>query len=78
MKFSSLGIPQNLDVSESVLKHKNMEKNLRSIKAQQETVDALIGNKHYPAIRRLWTHSNWLWKLSQSTLFGRLGQQERE
>ena len=28
-------------------------KNLGSIKGRQETVDALIGNKHYPTIARL-------------------------
>ena len=39
--FSSLGILQNLDVSESALKHKYIEKNLGSIRGQQTTVDAL-------------------------------------
>ena len=61
-----------------VLKHKHMEKNLGSINGRQETVDALIGNEHYPTIRPLWTHSDWLRKLSQRTLFVRLGLQERE
>ena len=82
-KFSSLGILQNLDVSESALKHKHMEKNLGSIRGRQATVDALIANKHYPTIRRLRTHSDWLRKLSQRTLFGyqnyqMLGLHERE
>ena len=40
-----LGIQQNLDVSESALKHKHMEKNIGSIKGRQQTVDALIGNE---------------------------------
>ena len=62
--FSSLGILQNLNVSESALKHKDMEKNLGS-RGQQATVDALIGNEHYPMIRRLQTHSDWLRKLSE-------------
>ena len=69
-KFSSLGILQNLDVSESALKHKHMEKKLGSILGRQATVDALIGNEHYPTIRRLRTHSDWLRKLSQRTLIG--------
>ena len=34
------------------------------------TDDALIGNEHYPMIRRLGMHSDWLQKLSQPTLFG--------
>ena len=68
--FSSLGILQNLDVSESTLKHKYMEKNLGSIRGRQATVDAPIGNEHYPTIRRLRTHSDWLRKLSQRTLIG--------
>ena len=63
--FSSLGIHQNLDVSEFALKHKHMEKNLRSIRGRQATVNALIGNKHYPTIRCLWTHSGWVQKLSE-------------
>ena len=53
-----MGILQKLDVSESALKHKHMEKNLGSIR-----VDAQIGNKHYPMIRRLRTHFDWLRKL---------------
>ena len=68
--FSSLGELQNLDVSKSPLKHKHMEKNLGSTRARQATVDALIGNKHYPTIRRLRTHSDWVRKRSQRTLIG--------
>ena len=48
-----LGMLQNIDASESTLKHKQMGKSLGSIKGRQGTVDALIGNKHYPTIRRL-------------------------
>ena len=44
---------QNLDVLESALKHKQKEKSLGSIRGRQATVDALIGNEHYPTIRRL-------------------------
>ena len=62
------GILQNLDVSESALKHKHMEKNLGSIEGRQATVDVLI--------RRLRTHSDWLWKLSQRTLIGRKNYQK--
>ena len=43
---------QNIDVSESALKHKQMGKRLGSIRGRQATVDALIGNGHYPTIRR--------------------------
>ena len=44
---------QNLDVSESVLKHKQMGKKFGSIRGRQATVNALIGNEHYPTMRRL-------------------------
>ena len=44
---------QNIDVSESALKHKQMGKSLGPIRGRQVTVDALIGNEHYPTIRRL-------------------------
>ena len=44
----------NLDVSKSVLKHKQMEKKFGSIRGRQATVNALIGNEHYPTMRRLW------------------------
>ena len=44
---------QNIHVSESALKHKQMGKSLGSIRGRQATVDALIGNEHYPTIRRL-------------------------
>ena len=40
-KFSSLG---NLNVSESALKHKHMEKKLGSVRGRQATIDALIDN----------------------------------
>ena len=49
---------QNIDVSESVLKHKQMGKGLGSMRGRQVTVDALIG-KHYSTIRRL-RILNWL------------------
>ena len=81
--FSSLGILQNLDVSESALKHKHMEKNLGSIRGRQATVDALIGNEHYPTIgaygRTLIGYENYrnaLW-LATKTI-RRLGLHERE
>ena len=45
-KFSSLGILRNLNVLESALKH--MEKKLGSVRGRQATIDALIGNEHYP------------------------------
>ena len=32
-------------------------------------VDALIGDKHYPMIRRLQTHSDWLRKLSEVWIY---------
>ena len=44
---------QNIDVSESMLKHKQMGKSLGSLKGRQATIDALIGNEHYLTIRRL-------------------------
>ena len=44
---------QNVDVPESALKHKQMAKSLGSIRGRQATVDALIGNEHYPTIKRL-------------------------
>ena len=59
-----------LYVLESTVKHKHMEKNLGSIRGGQATVNALIGNKHYPTIRRLQMHNDWLRKLSQHTLIG--------
>ena len=59
-----------LEVSESALKLKHMEKNLGTIRGRQATVDALIGNERYPTIRRLRTHSDWLRKVSQRTLIG--------
>ena len=68
-----MGKLQNLDVSESALKHKHMEKNLGSIRGRQATVDALIGNEHYPTIRRLRTHSELATKPIRI-----LGVQERE
>ena len=37
-----------------------------------------LATEHYPTIRRLRTHSDWLRKLSQHTLFGALGRHERE
>jgi len=40
-----LGILQNLDVSESALKHKQMGKKFGSIRGRQATVNALIGNE---------------------------------
>ena len=43
IKFSSLGILQNLDVSESALKHKQIRKKFVSIRGRQATVNALIG-----------------------------------
>ena len=33
---------------ESALKHKHMEKKIGSVRGQQATIDALIGNEHYP------------------------------
>ena len=65
-----MGILQNIDVTESALKHKHIEKNLGSIRGRHATVDALIGNEHYPTIRRLRTNSDWVRKLSQRTLIG--------
>ena len=44
---------QNINVSESALKQKQMGKSLGLIIGRQATVDALIGNEHYPTIRRL-------------------------
>ena len=44
---------QNIDVLESMLKHKQMGKSLGSLRGRQATIDALIGNEHYPTIRRL-------------------------
>ena len=44
---------QNIDVSESALKHKQMERALGQKEADKATVDTLIGNEHYPTIRRL-------------------------
>ena len=60
--FHSLEILQNL---ESALKHKHMEKNLGLMRRRQATVDALIGNEHYPTISRSRTHSDWVRKLSE-------------
>ena len=65
-----------LEVSESALKLKQMEKNLGTIRGRQATVDALIGNERYPTIRRLRTHSDWLRKVSGP--IRRLGPHERE
>ena len=47
-KFSSLGILQILDVSKSAWKHKQMGKKFGSLRGRQATVNALIGNEHYP------------------------------
>ena len=47
-KFSSLGILQNFNVLKSALKHKHVEKKLGSVRGRKATVDALIGNEHYP------------------------------
>ena len=52
-EISELGNATNIDVSESALKHKQMGKSLGSIRGRQATVDALIGNEHYPTIRHL-------------------------
>ena len=52
------------------MKHKHMKKKLGSTRGRQATVDDLIGNGHYPKIRHLRTHSDWLRKLSQRTLIG--------
>ena len=52
-KFSSLGMLQNIDVSEFALKHKQMGKSLGSIRGRQAKVDALIANEHYPTITPL-------------------------
>ena len=53
-KFSSLGILQiSISVSESSLKHKQMGKKFGSIRGRHATVNALIGNEHYPTMRRL-------------------------
>ena len=68
-RISSLGILQNIDVTESELKHKHIEKNLGSIRGRQATVDAVIGNEHYPTIRRLRTHFDWLRKLSEDSVY---------
>ena len=46
------------------------KRTLGAIRGRQATVDALIGNEHYPTIRRLRTHSDWVRKLSQRTLIG--------
>ena len=46
-------ITKSSDVSESALKHKQMEKKFGSIRGRLATVNALIGNEHYPMMRRL-------------------------
>ena len=38
----------SISVSESALKHKQMGKKFGSIRGGQATVNALIGNEHYP------------------------------
>ena len=52
-KIFELGNIQDLDVSESVLKHKQMGKKFGSIRGRQATVNAVIGNEHYPTMRCL-------------------------
>jgi len=48
-----LGNTTKLDVSESALKDKQVGKKFGSIRGRQATVNALIGNEHFPTMRRL-------------------------
>ena len=50
-KIFELGNTKNLDVLESALKHKQMGKKFGSIRDRQATVNALIGNEHYPTMK---------------------------